>query len=43
MIAGLPLASWALLLLAVGLGLGLELAHLRAHRGSPPDGEGPPP
>lgn len=33
MIAGLPLASWVLLVAAVGLGLGLELAYLWAHRG----------
>lgn len=48
MIAGLPLASWALLLVAVGLGLGLELAYLRAHRrgggpGRAPDGGERPP
>lgn len=33
MIAGLPLGSWILLLASVGIGLGLELAFLRAQRG----------
>ncbi|HUH13300.1 MAG TPA: hypothetical protein VMK65_09325 [Longimicrobiales bacterium] len=33
MIAGLPLASWALILVAVGAGLAIELAFFRAHRG----------
>jgi hypothetical protein len=32
MIAGLSLATWALILLAVGAGLALELVFLRAHR-----------
>jgi len=32
MILGLPFDSWILLILAVGLGLGVEIAFLRAHR-----------
>ena len=32
MILGLPLDAWVLLVLAVGLGLGLEIAFIRARR-----------
>lgn len=32
MFAALPLDSWILILLSVGLGLGLELAFIRAQR-----------
>ena len=32
MILGLPIDAWLLLVLAVGLGLGLEIAFLLAHR-----------
>lgn len=32
MILGLPWASWLLLLVAVGLGLGMSLASYAAHR-----------
>jgi len=32
MILGLPIDAWILLVLAVGLGLGLEIVFLRAHR-----------
>lgn len=35
MIFGLPLDAWALLAVAVGAGLALELAFLRALRGRP--------
>jgi hypothetical protein len=31
MLAGLSLASWALILVAVGAGLAIEIAFLRAH------------
>jgi hypothetical protein len=31
-IAGLSLASWALILVAVGAGLAIEIVFLRAHR-----------
>jgi hypothetical protein len=32
MIAGLPAASWVLIFVAVGAGLAIEIAFLRAHR-----------
>lgn len=49
MIAGLPLGAWVLLLLAVGLGLSLELVAFhrsgkrRRIREAPPPREGRPP
>lgn len=40
MIAGLPLESWILIVAAVGVGLVIELAFLRAQRHRrPPPGE----
>jgi hypothetical protein len=41
MLAGLSLASWTLILLAVGAGLAIELVFLRAHRGERPSGDRP--
>jgi hypothetical protein len=38
MLAGLSVASWALILVAIGAGLAIEIAFLRAHRGRPPSG-----
>lgn len=35
MLAGLSLASWALILVSVGAGLAIEIAFLRAHRDRP--------
>jgi hypothetical protein len=32
-VAGLPLDSWILIVVSVGIGVGLELAFLRARRG----------
>lgn len=32
MVAGLPLDSWILIAASVGLGLGIELLHLRVQR-----------
>jgi hypothetical protein len=32
MILGLPIDAWVLLVLAVGLGVGLEIAFIRARR-----------
>jgi len=32
MVLGLPISAWALLFLAVGLGLGIELAFYLRHR-----------
>lgn len=32
MVAGLPLDAWILIAVSVGLGLGIELLHLRAQR-----------
>jgi hypothetical protein len=34
-IAGLPAASWLLIVVAVGAGLAIELMFLRAHRRAP--------
>jgi hypothetical protein len=45
MIAGLPAATWLLMLAAVGAGLVIEIAFLRAHRRRPDraaDGERTP-
>ncbi len=41
MIAGLPADAWALLVVAVGLGLGLELAFMTARRRDVPRGDRP--
>jgi hypothetical protein len=36
MIAGLSLASWALIVVAIGAGLAIEVAFLRAHHDPAP-------
>jgi hypothetical protein len=41
MLAGLSLASWALILVAIGAGLAIELVFLRAHGGGRSSGGRP--
>ncbi|HEX6324198.1 MAG TPA: hypothetical protein VFZ36_10775 [Vicinamibacterales bacterium] len=42
MIAGLPAASWLLILVSVGAGLAIEIAFLRAQRRRAPREDSPP-